>query len=45
MGEKKVAIKIMSKLNKNEAKHAAYNEEKVRIGVCRSRWRLISYRV
>jgi len=42
MGEKKVAIKIMSKTNKN-GKNANYNEEKVRVGVDRFGWRSISY--
>jgi hypothetical protein len=44
MGEKRVAIKIMNKKNKNNAKHATYNEEKVRIGVGRYGWRLTLFR-
>lgn len=43
MGEKKVAIKIMSKISKS-GKHANYNEEKVRVRVGRYGWRSISYR-
>jgi hypothetical protein len=44
MGEKKVAIKIMNKTNKNSSRHANYNEEKVRICISRYGWRLILYR-
>ena len=44
MGEKRAAIKIMNKKNKNNAKHATYNEEKVRIGVGRYGWRSTLYR-
>jgi hypothetical protein len=44
MGEKKVAIKIMNKTNKNSSRHANYNEEKVRIRISRYGWRLILYR-
>lgn len=44
MGEKKVAIKIMSKVNKNDTKHPTYNEEKVDINGSRYGWRLASYR-